>query len=149
MLPSIWKKEGYPGWSLRSEFDRLFDDFLGERFPMRWGNGKEFVPATDLRETEEAYIVETEIPGMKQNEIEVKVQEDFLTISAERKQEKEDKTKGYHRSERYFGRMERQVALPTSVDASKVDAAYKDGVLTVTLPKQPGAKAKTVNVKVH
>lgn len=153
MLPSLWKENGgkFPLFDFGTDFDRLFTDFLGERrLPARWGwEEKGFTPPMDVRETDEAFVVETELPGMKLEEIEVKIDEGVLTILAERKLEKDEKLKGYHRSERYFGRMERQVALPATIEADKVEAAYKDGVLRVTVPKLAGAKSKTVAVKVN
>ena len=72
----------------------------------------------------------------------------LTTIAADRKEEKDEKTKNLHRSERYYGHMERRLALPSSVEEGKVDAGYKDGVLHITLPKKASAKAKAVNVKV-
>jgi len=150
MLPSLWKKdEAFPVFGVRGGIDKLFEDFFEERFPAAfWENGKDPLPALDVRETDEALIVEAELPGLKPEEYEVKVEEGVLSICAERKQEKDEKTKNYHRIERHYGRMERKLALPTTVEAEKVEASYKDGVLTVTLPKKVGAKSKTVAVKV-
>lgn len=150
MYPSLWKKEqAFPFFGLRRDFDKLFGDFMGDRFPAAlWENGKEVLPAMDVRETDEALIVEAELPGLKPNEYEVKVEEGVLSICAERKQEKDEKTGSYHRMERYYGRMERQFALPANIEAEKVEAAYKDGILMVTLPKKAGAKPKTITVKV-
>jgi HSP20 family protein len=102
----------------------------------------------DVRETDEALIVEAELPGLKPSEFEVNVEEGVLSIFAERKQEKDEKAKNYHRIERHYGRMERRLALPAIVEAEKVEASYKDGVLTVTLPKMASVKPKTVSVKV-
>ena len=149
MLPSLWKKEAFPFLGWRGNLDKLFEDFFEERLPAPiWGNGKGLMPALDVRETDEALIVEAELPGLKPDEFEVKVEEGVLAITAERKQEKDEKTRNYHRIERHYGRMERQLALPANVEAEKVEAAYKDGVLTVTLPKKAGAKPKSVSVKV-
>ena len=147
MLPSLWNREGF--LSLRKEIDRLFEGFLGGESalaPFR-GNGK-FLPAIDVKETDDAITVDAEMPGLKQEEIKVNVEEGILTISAERKQEKDEKAENVHRVERYYGQMERRLALPASVDAGKVEAVYKDGVLRVTLVKKPSAKAKSVTVKV-
>jgi HSP20 family protein len=150
MLPSIWKKnEVFPFMGLRAGIDQLFEDFFEERLPAPfWGNGKSQLPALDVRETDEALIVEAELPGLKPNEFEVKVEEGVLAILAERKQEKDEKTKNYQRIERQYGRMERKLALPSYVEAEKVEASYKDGILTVTLPKKVGAKPKAISVKV-
>lgn len=150
MLPSLWKKdEVLPFFGLRGGMDSLFEDFFEDRLPTAfWGNGKGQLPALDVRETDEALIVEAELPGLKPEEYEVKVEEGVLSICAERKQEKDEKTRNFHRIERHYGRMERKLALPTTVEAEKVEAAYKDGLLTVTLPKKAGTKSKTVTVKV-
>ncbi len=150
MLPLLWNKgEVFPLLEFRGGIDRLFEDFFEERFPASlWENGKGHLPALDVRETDEALIVEAELPGLKPEEYEVKVEEGVLSICAERKQEKDEKTQNYHRIERQYGRMERKLALPTIVEAEKVVASYKDGVLTVTLPKKAGAKSKTVAVTV-
>jgi HSP20 family protein len=149
MLPSLFKEEGlFPMFKLRSGIDQLFEDFFTDEkalapFQM---NGK--LPAIDVKETEEAITVEAELPGLKQEEIKVTVEEGVLTISAERKQEKDEKTKNVHRTERYYGQMERKLALPARVEDGKIDAVYKDGVLHVTLPKRASAKPKAVTVKV-
>lgn len=150
MLPSLWKKEELPFFRWGRDVDRLFENFFEERLPAAmWGNGKGFLPALDVRETDKALIVEAELPGLKPNEFEVKVEEGVLSIRAERKEEKDEKTKTVHRIERHYGVMERKLALPTNVEAEKVEATYRDGVLTVTLPKKAGAMAKTVPVKVN
>ena len=150
MLPSLFKEEGlFPMLKLRSGIDQLFEDFFTEEkalapFQM---NGK--LPALDVKETAEAITVDAELPGLKQEEIQVTVEEGILTIAAERKQEKDEKTKNVRRTERYYGRMERKLALPASVEEGKIDAVYKDGVLHLTLPKKPSAKPKAVAVKVN
>jgi HSP20 family protein len=149
MLPSLFKEEGlFPMFKLRSGIDRLFEDFFVDEkalapFQM---NGK--LPMLDVKETDEAITVDAELPGLKQEEIKVTVEEGVLTISAERKKEKDEKTKNVHRTERYYGQMERKLALPASVEDGKIDAVYKDGVLHVTIPKKASAKPKAVTVKV-
>jgi HSP20 family protein len=87
------------------------------------------------------------LPSLRE-EIDVKVEDGVLTISAAPKQEKDEKFKGIHRSERFYGRMERQVTLPSTADFEKVETEYKDGILSVTLPKTAGARSKSVYVKV-
>jgi HSP20 family protein len=154
MLPTLYRKEERnPVTSLRGELDRLFEDFFGDGFgapitPALLAT-KDFAPVMDLKERDDAYVAELEMPGMKAEEFKVEVLEGVLSIRGERKQEKEEKTKRWHRTERLYGSFERRVALPNQVDAEKVDAAYKDGVLTVTVPKAPGAKPKTIQVRVQ
>jgi len=151
MLPTLFRThERVPLNSLRGEIDRLFEDFFGDAVvaapPLRLGaNG--LVPAMDVKERDDAYVAELEVPGMKAEDFKVEVQEGVLVIRGERRQEKEEKTKLWHRTERVYGQFERHVGLPTAVDPEKVDAAYKDGVLTVTVPKAPGARPRTVTVK--
>ena len=151
MLPTLRKEASlFPVFKLRDGIEHLFEDFFsGEKgLAPFWSNGQH-VPALDVRETEDAILVDAELPGLTREEIQVKVEEGALMISAERKERKDEKTKNVHRQERYYGRMERTLALPSSVDGTKVEALYKDGVLHVTLPKKPSAKAKTVTVKVN
>jgi HSP20 family protein len=147
LLPSLWKNDAFP---LGREIERLFEDFFGGREAPAalWGNGKNFMPALDVKETDDAVVVEVEMPGLKQGEIEVKFEEGVLSICAERRKEKDEKAKDYHRTERYYGRMERKLAMPAFVEGDKIEAAYKDGVLQVTLPKKATAKPKAVQVKV-
>jgi len=150
MLPSLWKDEGvFPMLNLRNGIDRLFEDFFTEGSPMApfRTNGK-LLPAIDVKETDDSITVDAEMPGLKQEEIHVNVEDGVLTISAERKHEKDEKTKNVHRLERYYGQMERKLALPSSVEDVKVEAVYKDGLLHVTLPKKATAKPKAVAIKV-
>lgn len=150
MLPSQFKDEGVlPLLRMRNGIDKLFEDFFsanGSMAPFKM-NGA-MMPVIDVQETGEAITVDADLPGLKQEEIKVSVEDGILSISAERKHEKDEKTRNVHRAERYFGRMERRLALPSSVEDTKVEASYKDGVLHVTLPKKASAKAKAVNVKV-
>lgn len=150
MLPSLFKDEGlFPMLRIRNGIDKLFEDFFSENSALAPFHGElAKMPAIEVKETDEAITVDAEMPGLKQEEIQVRVEEGVLTISAERKQEKDEKMKNVQRSERYYGRLERRLALPASVEDAKAEAAYKDGVLHVTLPKKATAKPKTVNVKV-
>jgi HSP20 family protein len=150
MLPSIWKKnDWFPVFSLRSGIDKLFEDFFGGEMLMApfQANGKQ-LPAMDVKETDEAIMVDAEMPGLKQEDIKVSVEEGILNISAERKEEKNEKTKNVHRLERYYGQMDRKLSLPSSVEEGKVEATYKDGILHIILPKKASAKPKAVAIKV-
>lgn len=148
MLPMLWKSRDT--WPFTGEFDRMLEDwFPSPMLTTPWfGNGENAFPPIDVRETDDAYVVETELPGFKPHEFEVKLVDGVLTVSGERKKEKDEKTKAFHRTERYYGRMERQVALPADVEEEKIEAVYKDGLLQMTVPKKVGSKPKTVNVKV-
>ncbi len=153
-LPSLWRsgESLVPVSRMRRAIDQLFENALDEDFPALSkegnGDGNKFLPAVDVKETDESILVETEVPGMTAKDISVQVEGDLLTIKGERKREEEKKTKTYYRKECSYGAFERQIPLPVAVVADKVDATVTNGILKVTLPKEPGAKSKTVTVKV-
>ena len=147
--------------SLRREVDRLFDDFGRDfwRSPFRrsvfdieplwrreltWGA----VPAVDIVEKDKAYEITAELPGMDEKDIEVKVADGDLTIKGEKQEEKEEKETGYYLHERHFGSFERRFRVPEGVDAEKIDATFKKGVLTVTLPKTAVAQKPKKKIEV-
>jgi HSP20 family protein len=130
---------------LRREMDRLFD-----RFFEPWEDVPpvtEWAPRLDLTETKDALVAKLEVPGMEPGDIEVALQENLLTIKGEKKQETENRDERYHRMERAYGAFTRVVRLPVGVDGSRVTAAFKNGLLTVTLPKTPAAKGAVIPVK--
>ncbi len=147
--------------SLRHEMESLFDEF-GRGFwrsPLRRSifdleplRSREMTwvttPAVDIVEKDTAYEVTAELPGMDESNIEVKVSNGALTIRGEKKEEKEEKKKDYYLSERRFGSFERRFQVPQGVDASKIDASFKKGILTVTLPKTPEAQAQEKKIAV-
>jgi len=150
-----------PFGSLRREVDRLFEDFDRDlwRLPFRrpvfdlepFGKRELTwrVPAVDIAEKENAYEVTAELPGMDEKNIEVKVSNGSLMIKGQKEEEKEEKKKDYYLRERHFGSFERQFAVPEGVDTDKIEASFKKGVLTVTLPKKPEAikPEKKIEVK--
>lgn len=134
--------------SLRDEIDRLFDLSLPE-----FGRGNALFsgwnPSVDVYQDKDHVFVKAELPGMKKEDIDISLERGMLLFSGERKHEEEQKGEGgAFRSERFFGRFQRSIALPTEVDGNKVTASYKDGVLTVTLPKAEEVKAKHIDVQV-
>ncbi len=131
---------------LRDEMDDLFGRFFGDRGLMGADRGT-YWPAMEVAEGKDSITVKAELPGMKADDINISVQGNTLSITGEKKDQTEEKTEGYCRSERRFGSFRRDMVLPGDVAADKVDAAYKDGVLTLTLPKTEQAKAKTIKVK--
>jgi len=131
--------------SLRDDFGPLFETFFS-RLP-RDDEGF-FAPAIDIIENNGNIEVKAELPGMKKDEMEVKIHDNVLYISGERKQEKEIKDKTFHRIERCYGKFSRSIMLPTEVEADKVKASYKDGVLNIVLPKSESAKPKQIEVEV-
>lgn len=147
---------GRSPWSLmelHSEVDRLFDDFargfgwLGRGFsdtrPFSRieSTAPTMLTRVNVTETDDAYQIEADLPGMDEKDIELKVADGVLTISGERKESQEEKKKDYHLMERSYGAFQRSFALPDNVVEDKIDAKFAKGVLTVTLPKsEPGAE---------
>ena len=134
--------------NLRDEIDRLFDSPLTEltrtsQLLSGW------TPALDVFEEKDNFVVKAELPGMKKEDIEVSFHAGSLSISGERKSETQHEDAEVYRAERFFGRFQRTVTLPAAVAADKVKAAYKDGVLTVTLPKTEEAKPKQIDVSIN
>lgn len=124
--------------AIRDEMDRLFDDFSRGIMRMpRWGRmtGAATVPPVDIVEKDKAFEISVELPGMSESDIDVKVTDNRLTVTGEKKEEHEKTDKGYHLSERRYGSFMRSFSLPPGVDADRIDANFKDGVLRVTLPK--------------
>jgi HSP20 family protein len=144
-------------WNPFRELDELqnrLGSFFGG-FPQRGGNGNgekltlpDWSPSVDITEDENEYLVKTDLPEVKKDDVKVVVENGILSVSGERKSEKEEKKKKFHRIERSYGSFERTFALPDDADASKIVADFKDGVLKVHLPKSPTAKPKTIEVKV-
>ena len=126
----------------------LFHWFLEDVDLPGFGTGeREWMPPFDVSETEGEIIVKAEIPGMRVEDIDITLTDGLLTIKGERKMEKEDKQENYHRIERQFGSFSRSLNLGLKVEADGINAAYKDGVLTVTLPKAEEDKPKKIEVK--
>lgn len=128
-----------PTTFLPTEFDRLFEGFLGRQN----GTAADLRLRLDLHEDDEKYTVTAEVPGVQQEDLDITVVGDVLTIAGEKKKEVE--TEGY--SERIFGRFERKIQFPGSVDPKGVVAETKDGVLTITLPKADAEKPHRIQVK--
>ncbi|MHB1080101.1 MAG: Hsp20/alpha crystallin family protein [Prosthecobacter sp.] len=136
--------------SLENRLDRLF----GLTSPARNGEKEamtvsQWTPLVDIIEDNNEYLVKAELPELKKEEVKVNVENGELTISGERKSEKEEKGKKFHRIERSYGSFLRSFTLPESVNADKVSAEFKDGVLSVHLPKDEKAKPRSIDVKVQ
>lgn len=123
----------------------FFENFFGRDWPL--GEGNIFTPSLDLTESEDAYHVQVDLPGIDPKEIDLSFEDGVLTLSGERKSEHEDKKEGYYRLERSYGQFSRSLRLPNNVDADKVAADYKDGVLKITVPKAERSKAKRISIK--
>jgi HSP20 family protein len=136
-----------PFFNLSQELERLFGPRLADTDRSeRGGCPTAFTPALELREDADSYQVGVELPGVDKKDVEVTLHDGVLSISGERKQETEAKEGTYVRTERSYGRYQRQVSLPQAVDAGAIKATYKDGVLTITLPKTAEAKPKPINI---
>jgi HSP20 family protein len=124
------------------------------RTPMRRGNGKESItlpewtPLADITEDDKEYVIKAELPELRKEDVKVSVENGVLTISGERKFEKEEKKKKYHRVERGYGSFVRTFALPEDADANKAKAQFKQGILELHLPKNEKAKPKQIEVNV-
>lgn len=136
----------WTGGSLRKEMDRLFDRF----FEPAWGEMPalgDWSPTVDVNEEKDTITVKAELPGVEQKDIAVSLHDGVLSIKGEKRAEKEEQDKRYHRVERSYGAFYRAIQLQSAVDAGKVAATFKDGVVTITLPKVPEAKGTTIPVK--
>ena len=137
-----------PILSLHREMNRLFDDFFGEagsRLPLASFGGMGW-PQTDVVENDKEYRVTAELPGLEEKDIDLTFQDGMLTLKGEKKVEHDE---GARYTERYFGRFQRSVSLGTDVDEEKVNASFKDGVLTVVLPKTPEAESKVKHISIN
>lgn len=105
-----------------------------------------WAPDTDMSETDDAYLLTVDLPGLTKKDIQVSYQDHRLTISGERKKESKEEEKDYIRQERYLGKFTRSFTLPTEVKEDKIKASFKDGVLLVTIPKVEAKKPKTVSI---
>jgi HSP20 family protein len=123
--------------------ERPFRGIEGENLPFA-----AWAPAVDIQETDTEYVIKADLPEVKKDDVKVELEDGVLTVEGERKQEKEQKGKKFHKIEREYGRFVRRFALPTEVDAAKLSAEFKDGVLNVHLPKSSNGKPKAISVKV-
>jgi len=133
-------------FAMNKDFDKFFDEFLGGNFPEV--RDMEMSPRVNLEENDNEWILSAELPGVKKDDVKVNFQDNMLTISGEKKFDKEDKKKNFHRIERSYGRFSRSVQIPSSIVLDKIDASYADGVIHITLPKAEDAKPKQIDVKV-
>jgi len=130
----------------QDRMNRLFNETLGRFFGDEGARTGVWMPAVDIYETEQTVVLQAEMPGVDPKDVEATVHEGTLYLKGERKYEKEVKEENYHHVERAYGSFARSFALPTSVDAEKVQAEFKDGVLTLTMPKKEEAKAKKIKI---
>jgi HSP20 family protein len=127
--------------SLQSEVNRVFDAFFGNGAPRR-----RWVPAMDLVETDDSLVLRADLPGLSRDDVEIEIKDGVLTVSGERKAEHEEKSEGFYRVERTFGRFSRSLSLPEGIDADRVAADFEDGVLEVRIPKPEARKPHRVEI---
>jgi HSP20 family protein len=130
--------------TFQSDIDRVFDAFLGGR-PAN-GGGRRWVPAMDLVETEDHFVLKADLPGLEEDDVKIELKDDVLTVSGERQAEHEERQDGYHRVERAYGSFSRSLLLPQGIDADKVQAAFDKGVLEVRIPKPAERKPHRVQI---
>ena len=138
-----------------TEMDRMMDDFFGRRmrpwWPERWPRGDSDIttPAVDVYEEKDEIVVKAELPGMDKNDIEVNISDSELTLKGQKKKEEKIEEENYYRCERSYGAFLRSVELPKDVQADKIKASFKNGILEVRLPKTEEAKTREIKVKVE
>jgi HSP20 family protein len=148
---------GSPSWDPMREMEEMQNrvaSLFGRRLPLKKDSGEEgftlmeWVPPVDIAEDEKEYTIKAELPGVNKEDVRVTVEGGVLTITGERKAEKEEKDKKYHRIERNYGTFVRSFMLPEGTASDKVSAEFEDGVLRVRLPKDESAKPKSIEVKI-
>ena len=129
--------------ALQGEMNRLFSSFFDEG-----GNGgvRRWAPAVDLVEREDSLLLKADLPGMSEEDVQLEVRDNVLTISGERRAELEENQSGYYRMERSFGRFSRALQLPNGVDAAGIEASFDRGVLEVTIPKPEERKPRRIEI---
>jgi HSP20 family protein len=132
--------------TLRDEMDRVFDDFFG-MVPARSEKSAVWSPAVDIREDENNFVIEVDLPGMSKDDIHLEVEQNQLSIKGERRFEKKEEGESYHFVERSYGSFYRSFTLPKNVDTGAIAAGHKDGVLMITVPKAEEVKPKKVEIK--
>lgn len=144
---NLINRRSVPGFEDVPSSLNLLDQML-DRFASQPAGARPWGPAVDIVENDKELVVSADLPGVKLEDVEVKIEDGTLTLSGSRKFENEDNKNGYHRIERSYGQFHRAFALPDSVDATKVAAGFDNGVLKVTLPKKEIARPRTVKVEI-
>ena len=136
--------------SFQRRMNKLFEDtFLVKRHPDEEFGAGIWSPAVDIYETESDIVLKAELPEVDQKDIEIKIDENVLTLKGERRFEKETKEENYHRMERFYGSFSRSFTLPSGIEQEKIKAQYKDGVLKITMPKKAETKSKKITVEIN
>jgi HSP20 family protein len=152
MTLQIWRP-GHHGivrrhpWSEFGDIERWFEDWMDRSFTPRTSFREiEWAPFMEMFDEEDKYVVKAELPGMKDEDVDISVSDNILTIKGEKKSSKEAKEKDYHFSERAYGSFCRSITLPSSINFDKISASFEDGVLEINLPKSPEVKPKKIAI---
>jgi HSP20 family protein len=137
-----------PFAAMRREMDRLFDEMGRGGWPGRGAGPATLAPRVDVKETEQAIEVHAELPGVAEKDIELQLADGVLTLRGEKRQEREEKDKGFYLAERSYGSFLRQIPLPVEIEADKVEARFDKGVLSVVLPKAAPAAGRTRRIEI-
>jgi HSP20 family protein len=155
----------HPMESFRHEMDRLFDDFFGRTFPAPFSRSLfdwdvepfgdltrhlgAVTPRIDVHESDKAFTIDAELPGMDEDDIELTLSDGLLTLKGEKKEEKEEKKADYYLSERHYGSFKRTFRVPDSVEQDRVSAKFKKGVLSIAMPKSTKARKEEKRIKIR
>lgn len=149
---SMFRRESEPFTALQREMNRLFEDFWGDARSMMSSMPSMMEagwPSLDMQETDQAYRITAEIPGLEEKDVQLDLRDNVLMISGEKKDEREEKAGGRFYSERTYGHFRRTIPLAAEIDADKVQATFRNGVLTVDLPKNPKAQEKIRRIPIN
>jgi HSP20 family protein len=146
---SLMRNSDWRGF--RSEIDRLFEDFLSPQRGLSTatqgqGKGTFWAPAVDISENGDSFVVHAELPGVKQEDIDIELEDSVLTLKGQRNFERKDEKENFHFVERSYGSFYRSFTLPRNVDPNGIQASFTDGVLTITVPKAEQAKPRKVEI---
>jgi len=143
---SLIRYTPFPTSNLQQQINRMFEDFHPGAEQFEGLGGGTFAPALDVKEDADSYIVSLEVPGIAQENLNISLENNVLTIRGNKEQKREEKEGEFRRVERSYGSFARSVTLPRNVDAGKVAANLSDGVLTIDLPKEEQAKPRQINI---
>jgi len=133
---------------IRSQMDRIFENLVGRGEREEWGKTA-WYPPVDIYETENSIVLKAELPGVDQKNLEIKVEDDTLTLKGEKKAERDTKTENFLRAERAYGAFQRSFTLPQTIEKENIKATLKRGILTVILPKKEEVKPKQIPIQVE
>jgi HSP20 family protein len=148
MALTLWKPMN-DLWNIHDETDKVFEDFFGKWPTSLRGRNGGCVPVVDISETDNQFAVRAEIPGVTEKDVNVSITDNVLTLKGEKKRETEEKRKNYHRVERSYGSFQRSFTLPKNLQTEKTTATFKNGILTVSIPKSEAVKPKEVQISVE